>query len=466
VPRETPDAIDTAVLKKLFETHKTQEIDGLKILSSLPYDSERKRSTATVEINGKNMLVSLGAPQVIQAFVKFNSKEAEVKFESDVGFAAESGYRTLALAIKRDLQSTETEEKDMQIAGLLFLTDPLDETSKETLQFMHQNGIAVKMVTGDNLVIAKRTLKELGLQGDVLSEKETAKFCAAGVSTGNEFDNIAGFAQIMPKDKYELVKVAREHFVVASTGDGINDLPALKVANVGIAVAGAVSALKGLADIVLLGQGISVIKDAILESRKIFSRLYTYSIYRISESFRLIVTILILGMWYGSYPLLPLQIILLAFLNDIPIVSLALDRVKISAKPSEIKTKERFILSLLFGSVGVLNSVILFFLMMLFGVPLAIIQTMFFLKLTVSGHALIFVAHTKERWWKFLPSKEVIIATLSTQVLATILALTGFLMPEKISWQAVVFVWLWALIWMQVSELMKDLQKIIYGAKL
>jgi len=214
-----------------------------------------------------------------------------------------------------------------------------------------------------------------------------------------------------------------------------------------------------MADIVLLGPGLAVIQDAILEARKIFVRLYNYSVYRISESFRLIITILILGLWYGSYPLVPLQIILLAFLNDIPIISLAVDRVKISTKPSEIKSKERLGLSLLFGSVGVLNSLILFFIMMdIWHLPLPVIQTMFFLKLTVSGHMLIYVAHTKERWFKFLPSKQVIIATSLTQAVATILALTGFLMPARISWSNAIFVWLWAFAWMQISELTKDLQ--------
>ena len=456
VANDTPDAIDLAIIKKFEATGRPPV--NVEIKYFMPYDSDRKRSTVFAQNrkNQENILVSMGAPQVIQAFGGASFDGNKIKFEKDIADAAAKGFRVLAVAIKKDSQ----EEKNMEIAGLLFLADPLDESSKETIHFMRENGVAVKMLTGDNKIIAERIAKELEFYGKVISAKETRDFYGDENVFADELNGVAAFAEILPKDKYELVKAFKSRYIVAATGDGINDLPALKIANVGIAVSGAVSALKSLADIVLLGHGLSVIKDAVLESRKIFVRLYNYSVYRISESFRLIITILILGLWYGFYPLEPLQLILLAFLNDIPIISLAVDRVRISSKPSEIKTRERFSLSLLFGCVGIMNSIIMFILMIkVFHFSLPVIQTMFFLKLTVSGHALIFVAHTKERWFKFLPSKEVIMATVATQVIATTLAVTGYLMPAKISFPLAAFVWLWALFWMQISELAKDLQK-------
>ena len=450
---ETPDMISLAIIQRFSETGR--KLPELKILNFIPYDSDRKRSTAYVQKGQENILVSLGAPQVIMTLDEFNSPEMAGRFKKDISEAANQGFRVLAVAEKNN----GPEESHMKIAGLLYLADPLDENSKATVSFMQKNGIEVKMMTGDNILIAERIAKELGLEGPVLAAAETRKLYGDEKEFLNKLNNASAFAEILPRDKYEIVKLFKTHYVLAATGDGINDLPALKIANVGIAVSGAVSALKSMADIVLLGPGLAVIQDAILEARKIFVRLYNYSVYRISESFRLIITILILGLWYGFYPLVPLQIILLAFLNDIPIISLAVDRVKISTKPSEIKTKERLGLSLLFGSVGVLNSLILFFIMMdIWHLSLPVVQTIFFLKLTVSGHMLIYVAHTKERWFKFLPSKQVIIATSVTQVVATMLALTGFLMPAKISLSNAIFVWLWAFAWMQISELMKDLQ--------
>jgi H+-transporting ATPase len=450
---DTPDSIDMAITKKFQATGRHPA--KLKLLSFVPYDSDRKRSTAFIQRGQEKLLISLGAPQVIRTLDEFCSNEMAERFKKDISDAADKGFRALAVAMKRDGE----EEKHMKMSGLLFLTDPLDDRSKETMCFMRENGVGVKMLTGDNKPIAERIALELELPGKVLSAEDTRKFYGDTTVFQREFNNISAFAEILPKDKYEIVKLFKTQYVVAVTGDGINDLPALKIANVGIAVSGAVSSLKSMADIVLLSPGISVIQDAVLESRKIFVRLYNYSVYRISESFRLILTILILGVCYGFYPLEPLQLILLAFLNDIPIVSLAFDRVKISAKPSEIKIKERLTLSLLYGSIGVLNSILLFFLMTnILHFTLPVIQTMFFLKLTISGHALIFVAHTKERWFKFLPSKQVIISTVATQIIATILAVTGFLMPASIPFSGAVFIWLWAMWWMQISELMKDLQ--------
>ncbi len=458
---ETPDAIDTAVITKANEvgTHRTVA----EMLDFTPYDPERKRATSFVRQDGETLLVSMGAPQVIRQLGTLESEIASEKFERDIAEAAAQGFRALAIATK---EAAGSEEKDMTVVGMLFLADPLDDSAKDTVRFMNANGIRVKMLTGDNRVITARVAEELGLSGPILAAQEARSLYENAVMLPPEIDDSAAFAEILPRDKFEIVKAFKTRYVVAATGDGINDLPALKIANVGIAVSGAVSALKSLADIVLLGPGLSVIESAILESRKIFMRLYNYSVYRISESFRLVITILVLGLGYGSYPLLPLQLFLLAFLNDIPTISLAFDRVTVSALPSATKAKERLWLSILFGSVGIVNSLLLFFLTInILHLPLPIVQTMFFLKLTVSGHALIYVAHTKKRWFKFLPSKEVIIATTVTQIIATVIAVTGTFMPAPISLAAALLIWVWALFWMQVSELMKDLQAKLGAAK-
>jgi len=443
--------INVAVRKKVEEL-KLETVHKINDFS--PFDSSRKRSSAKVIYQNKNLSIRSGAAQVIETFCDLDD-ETRGRFEKDIQEAAQKGYRTVAVSVKDYASGKEK----MALCGLLLFSDTLDKGVKQTIKFIQKNGIKIKMVTGDNISIAKRIFEELNLGGKVVNKEKYPE--GFENLTGDEFKNIGAFAEILPADKYQLVKIAKRDYVVAVTGDGINDLPALKEANVSIAVKNAVDALKSAADINLMKSGISVIKDAIIESRKIFARLYAYSVYRISESFRVIVTIVMLGIVYGVYPLSAMQLIILALLNDIPIISLAFNRVKVAAEPSKIDVKSRLFISLLFGMVGTVNSFLFVILLRNFvGLDWGIIQTLFFLKLTVSGHLLVFVAHTSERWYKYLPSKQVIWAILLTQLTATLFAVLGFFM-NKVSLPMVIFVWIWAIFWMQVSEWMKDLKNFL-----
>lgn len=438
------DPLDRAVAEKAKELGA----EIYKRLNFTPADSERKRSTATLLINGTEKTASLGAPQIIESLSKMNP-ELKEKFDNAVADAAKEGYRVHALSLGEN-----GKEENMELAGIMLLSDKVREDAKSTIKFMNEYGIGVKMVTGDNILIGKRVASMLDIRGEMYDRSVLHN----PDWLNKNLNSAAGFAEVLPEDKYNLVKFSQARYTVAVTGDGINDLPAVKSADVGFAVNNAVDALKSTADIMLLSGGIAVIKDTIVEARKIFVRLYNYSLYNISESFRVIITIAVIGLLYKTYPLTPVQLIILAFLNDIPIVSLAFDKVKISMSPSHINPKKRFTLSTLFGLIGVVNSLLLLFLMLdFFHLPWNIIQTVFFLKLTVSGHMLIYVAHTEEKWYKFLPSKQVIIAIFITQFIATAFALLG-IFTTKISIAMVIFVWIWCFFFMQIGELMKTLQ--------
>ncbi len=448
---ESDNPIDLAISEKAKELKLS--IPSFKKIEFIPADSARKRSTMIIQEGKNNKIISVGAWQIIKQLCQLDETTRE-KFKREVDTLAKNGYRTLAVAL-----ANGTGEDNMRIVGLIALSDTLREDAKSVIGFLKENGIGVVMVTGDNRAIATNISAQLALNENRIVTKDQLDKMDWNTINADFYQHVDAFAEILPEDKFRLVQKAKEFFVVASNGDGVNDLPAIKAANVGIAVKNAVTALKATADIVLLSEGISVIKDAIIESRKIFERLYTYSLYRISESLRLIITIAVLGILYGVYPLTALQIILIALLNDLPIISLAGDRVKTTNSPGKIDAKKRFTLSSLYGLVGVAESLCLFFLVRnILHVDWSVLQTMFFLKLTISGHMLIYIAHTKQRWWKFLPSKGVILATSVTQLIATFLALVGFLMPGKLLlWQAV-FVWLWTLIWMQANEGVKILQ--------
>ena len=445
VPKLNP--IDAAVLARADELH----IRPTPIVDFIPGDSIRKHTTIFVERNGKKIAVALGAPQTIREFCFITDGPAQ-KYDALVEKAAQEGFRALAVAVSED----ET-EKQMTPIVIFYLADAVRSDAKETVRFMHDYGILVKMVTGDGRDVAAHVAKEIGIDGPIITREKLEKNID---KVKMDFDSFAGFAEMLPKDKYDLVNMARslpEKYVVAVTGDGVNDVPPIKAADVGFAVANAVDALKETADIVLTLPGIAVIKDAIIEARKIFTRLYNYSVYRVSESFRLIVTIAIIGVIFGTYPLTPVQIILIALLNDVPIISLAYDQVSLSRAPAKVNPKKRFTLSLLFGSAGILNSMImLWFATSILHAPWAVIQTLFFLKLTVSGHMLVYVAHTEKPWYAFLPSKQVVWATTVTQLIASLIAFFG-IFTAAIPFAYIVFVWIWAFFWMQISELAKRL---------
>lgn len=424
--------------------------EKFSVVDFVPHDSERKRGTVSATaVGGQKLLVSFGAPQVIGGLCSLSQEQARL-LERDVEAAAESGYRAMSLAANFG----SFEESQMKLLGTFLFSDELRPDSAASLAFMERHGIATKMVTGDHHAIARRVAAELAMSGRTLSKAELSALDLPNLPAA-EFDRLAAFAEVLPQDKYELVEYAKRRFVVAVTGDGVNDIPAVEAADVGIAVEGAVDALKSSADMVIVQGGISVIENALLEARRIFVRLTTFAMYRISESLRVIFDILVIGLWYKDFPLLPIQLIILALLNDIPIISLAFNRVDIPRLPPKPDSRRKFVLGSLFGSAGLLNSV-LFFVLLYSGwhADWASLQTMFFLKLSVSGHLLIFVAHTAKRWWKYLPSPAVALATLGTQVLATAFAYFGLFM-KAISWEQIVFTWLWALVWMQVSELIK-----------
>lgn len=441
------DTNDNVIDKAILEKAVTLNIKPFTQVDYIPGDSERKRSTGVIVVDEKKYAVTLGAPQTVKLLCNLNSDD-EKRLEEIITDGAKNGYRSMLVAINKQ----GLEEKQMSIVGVVFLADTIHIDAKTTIDFMYQNGIGVKMITGDSVEISQRVAGELGIKGeiykrDILDQDKNNLL--------QKFDTIGGIAEVLPKDKYDIVSLARTQHIVAMTGDGVNDLPAVKNADVGFAVSNAVDALKGGADIILLKNGISVIGEAIIEARKIFTRLYNYSLYRISESFRIIITIAVIGLLYKTYPLTPVQLIVLAFLNDVPIISLAFDRVKLTERPSHIDAKKRFALSTLFGLAGVANSLILLFIMINYmHLSWDVIQTVFFLKLTVSGHMLVYVAHTRELWFKYLPSKQVISAITITQLTATVFAYIGFL-TTPISLPLIVFVWIWSLIWMQISELAK-----------
>ena len=447
------NALEDAVRTKA----KEMLITRLPQRSFVPGDSERKRSTAVVTKDDTSWVITLGAPEVVETLSTFATPRIEKQFKDAVAAAAARGDRALAVSVRKDT----AEEKNLLPLGILFLSDTLRSDAKETVAAMYGEGIAVKMLTGDSIAIAQEVAHELNLKGEIVPR---AVFDSPD-ELKKELETAGGFAEVLPKDKYAAVEAAKKTHIVAVTGDGVNDVPPIEAADVGIAVKNAVDALRSTADIVLLTNGISVVRDAIIEARRVFMRVYHYSVYRISESGRLIITIVLTGIIIGNYPLTPVQIILLAVLNDFPIVSLAFDHVHTAHVPAKIDVWRRFFLGTTYGITGVINSMtMLYVVIAFFHIPWGQVQTLFFLQLVVSGNLLIYIAHTEARWFRYLPSWQVVASISSTQVLATLWAFFGIFTTATPLW-LIAFVWVWSLFWMQSSELGKMLVARLMKAK-
>jgi H+-transporting ATPase len=239
------------------------------------------------------------------------------------------------------------------------------------------------------------------------------------------------------------------------TGDGVNDAPALKKADAGIAVSGATDAARAAADIVLLTPGLSVIIDAIKESRKIFQRMNSYAIYRIAETIRVLLFMTLSILVFNFYPVTAVMIVLLALLNDGAILSIAYDRVRYSEKPEAWNMRMVLGIATVLGVAGVVASFVLFYLgECVFRLDRETIQTLMYLKLSVAGHLTIFATRTRGPFWSQRPAPVLFGAVVGTQSIATVIAALGVFM-KPIGWEWSSVVWVYSLAWFFVNDRIK-----------
>jgi H+-transporting ATPase len=337
------------------------------------------------------------------------------------------------------------------------LYDPPRQDSKATIETATKMGVKVKMVTGDQIAIAKETARQLGLGQNILDAglfSET-KHHESG-QLHNSIEQADGFAQVFPEHKYHIVDVLQHQgHIVGMTGDGVNDAPALKKADAGIAVSGATDAARTAASIVLLTPGLSVIIDAIKESRKIFQRMNSYAIYRIAETIRVLLFMTLSILIFNFYPVTAVMIVLLALLNDGAILSISYDHVRYSNQPEAWNMPVVLGVASVLGVTGVLASFGLFYLgEQVFHLSRDAIQSLMYLKLSVAGHLTIFLTRTRGPFWSFRPAPILIAAVIGTQLIATFIAVYGLFMAP-IGWDWALLVWGYALVWFFFNDRVK-----------
>jgi H+-transporting ATPase len=382
-------------------------------------------------------------------------EDTKGKVDQAITDFAAKGSRTLGVARAEDGGSWE-------FLGILPLYDPPREDSAETISQAQAHGIKVKMVTGDNLAIGREIAGQLGLGKNIYAADKLLKTGKeAGqmaTDTAEQVEKADGFAQVFPEHKYGIVKAlqARGH-IVGMTGDGVNDAPALKQADVGIAVSGATDAARAAADLVLTAPGLSVIINAVEEARRIFERMNSYAVYRITETIRIMIFVVLAMMVFNFYPITAIMIILLAFLNDVPIMTIAFDRTRLDPKPARWNMHRVIIVSTVMGLTGVAGSFLMLFLAVdWLHLTIPQVQTYIFLKMAVAGHLTLFVARSKGFYLKKpYPAPIMIWSAIGTKLLGTILAAYGFGLITPISWPEIALVWGYSVTWAFVTDLAK-----------
>ena len=441
--KENPDAIDQAILKSVTSNEALQ---ACKVTRFKPFDPVSKRAEAEVNDQNSRFHVAKGAPQAILQLVGAEPS-LEKQITTHTNELAARGYRTLGVA------RTDSGGQ-WQYLGLLPFFDPPRDDAQETIQRSKSFGLNIQMVTGDHIAIAREIATKLGLGKNIATASEAFNLHD---QKDVDIESINGFAQVFPEHKFEIVKElqARGH-IVGMTGDGVNDAPALKQADVGIAVSGATDAARAASDLVLTGEGLSVIVHAIEEARKIFERMTSYSIFRIAETIRVLLFMTLSILVFNFYPVTAIMIVLLAILNDFPIMMIAYDNAPVANQPVRWNMHRVLTISVVLGVMGVIASFCLFWIARDYlHLSQDVIRTVIFLKLLVAGHLTIYLTrNTGAIWDRPWPNWKLVITTETTQILGTLAAVYGWFVTP-IGWGYALAIWGYALVWFLINSFVK-----------
>jgi H+-transporting ATPase len=451
------DAIDLAVLHALKDK---SALAGIKQTAFVPFDPVNKRTEATVtDAKGETRYYAKGAPQVIVALAKVDDA-TNARYTKTVADLASRGYRALGVAQSAD-------GKAWELVGLISMQDPPRPDAKATIAQTEQLGLNVKMVTGDDVAIGDQIAKQLGMGDKLVVASDVFKDGVTSISPdiATAVERADGFGRVFPQHKYEIVKALQQRgHIVAMTGDGVNDAPALRQADCGIAVSGATDAARSAAALILTAPGLSTIVNAIVGARQIFQRIQSYVYYRIAMTLDIMLLVVAAIVFFEFQPLTAVMIVVLALLDDIPIMTIAYDNVSAAPKPERWNMHRVLVFSCLMGLFSFAESMGLLLIGLewishpahaLFPIDRQALQTMVFLQLAVGGHLLLFVVRTRHSVFAPpYPSLPLFGAIVATQIAAILICAFGILVP-KLSWQAIAAVWIYSLLWMVAIDIVK-----------
>ncbi|XP_015893304.3 ATPase 8, plasma membrane-type [Ziziphus jujuba] len=461
---ENQDAIDASIVGMLGDPKEARA--GIEEIHFLPFNPVDKRTAITyIDSKGNWHRCSKGAPEQIIDLCELKGDE-RTKAHAIIDNYANRGLRSLAVSRQTvPEKSKESAGGPWEFVGLLPLFDPPRHDSAETIRRALELGVNVKMITGDQLAIGKETGRRLGMGTNMYPSSSLLGQCKdesiATIPVDELIEKADGFAGVFPEHKYEIVKKlqGRKH-ICGMTGDGVNDAPALKKADIGIAVADATDAARSASDIVLTEPGLSVIVSAVLTSRAIFQRMKNYTIYAVSITIRIVMGFMLIALIW-KFDFSPFMVLIIAILNDGTIMTISKDRVKPSPVPDSWKLKEIFSTGVVLGTYMALISVLFFWLAHktdffpnAFGVRHIRdneheLNSALYLQVSIISQALIFV--TRSRSWSYFERPGILLAVafLIAQLLATIIAVYadwGFARIHGIGWGWAGVIWIFSLI--------------------
>lgn len=425
---EGMDIIDLAVIE--YAKSIKVGLDAYRLISHTPFNPAIKRTEAIIGTGTKRFKAVKGAAQVIISICRGVGKKDIDKVSGIIEEFSGKGYRTIAVA-----RSEGDDTDNLKLAGLLSLADPPRPDSKNMIEHAKTLGIKPMMLTGDNMAIAREIALQSGIGGNIIRMADMA-----GLNEDEQIKLVGesnGFAEIYPEDKYKIVKLlqSRGH-MVGMTGDGVNDAPALKQAEMGIAVSNATDVAKAAASVVLTEPGISVIINAVIISRQTYQRMLTWVINKVTKVIEFVGLLTLSFFWLHGIVLSLLGMSLLVFANDFVTMSLATDNVEHTPNPNKWDVKSITLASLVPGMLLVVEGMLVILIgMKYFHLEWEKLRTLAMLNLIFNSQFRVLIVRERRRFWSSMPGKELFVLSAGTIIGFVLLGVYGIFVPSLTPYQ-------------------------------
>jgi H+-transporting ATPase len=425
---ESKDMIDLAVIERAKALKA--DFSVYNQVSFKPFEPSTKRSEAVVESEEGQLRAVKGAPQVVLSMCKEIDEKSLREVNRAVEESSQKGYRTLAVA-KSEVDDLDT----LRFLGLLSLADPIRPDSKDMIQEAKALGVKPMMLTGDNINIAEEVARQ-AMIGDKIIQMAALKDLNEA-EQARTVEACDGFAEIYPEDKYRIVKLLQSKgHTVGMTGDGVNDAPALKQAEMGIAVSNATDVAKASASVVLTEQGVGVIIDAINTSRQIYQRMLSWVINKVTKVIQFIGLLTLGFFWLHDVVISLLGMVLLVFANDFVTMSLATDNVKHTSSPNTWNVRNITLASLVMGILLIAEgAVAILIAVAYFHLELEGLRTFVMLLLIFASQFRVYLVRERKHFWNSRPGRELLVSTSAALIGFTLLGVFGIIIPALTLYQ-------------------------------